>query len=745
MSNINPTYNDRVRYTLYNDNLGSVIITEPIGWQNDEKELSRHKTYFGFVSTFSNSSKYIGSAKDFIKLVYDLEGIEGKIELTREERHPQTDLFVLSYRGSLDMSTLEIEDNKIALKFNSGGIEQLLKARESEAVEIDRLDTIDGKSIPEIQPITVTLEGRRIFLKSKWETNGIPNSLELYTESTAGNVRNQTGGIALTLLSKSYESAQSSLTGSKGNENEGNTGMMFFAVSDKKRRIRLKISKLTFQYDISESRIDDGSWFDISIAKYKDGENYNNPERITLFSLNDHAMRSSSGNVFSTIPFDSYIDIEKGDSLCLEAWQHVDHRGSVSNPFLSFCRITISNIVGDISIEEDSFFEGTNTKAVLAHELVDRLVTIGTNKEKSFYSEFLGRKDIGYEKDNFGAFFAMAHGFWVRQFDKLPLPNEDLDITNLFKPLTTSFKDAVESIDSIFPIGIGFETIGKKERVRLEELSYFFNNNITIKLPNQVKNVKRSTANEYYYSSLEFGSEKGGDYEEAMGLDEFNAKSTFTTVITRITNLFSKVSKYRKDSYGMEFARRKQKSLNDTEDTTYDTDVFLMDLKKGIGDVYEQRKWDDDFEKIPTGVFSPETATNLRFSPLNCLLRHSWWFGGGFKKNINNFVRYASSTANSQLSTKINGNGNEYAENGNIINSELKKARFYPEWIEFEYFCSFEVMRNVEGESLILGKKVKNFYGLVEFTNENNEKERGFLFNLKPNGKGQWKLLKANR
>ena len=54
-------------------------------------------------------------------------------------------------------------------------------------------------------------------------------------------------------------------------------------------------------------------------------------------------------------------------------------------------------------------------------------------------------------------------------------------------------------------------------------------------------------------------------------------------------------------------------------------------------------------------------------------------------------------------------------------------------------------MQQVSGTSIILGKKIQNFYGLVEFTNERNETEKGFLMNLKPNGKGSWKLLKANR
>ena len=88
---------------------------------------------------------------------------------------------------------------------------------------------------------------------------------------------------------------------------------------------------------------------------------------------------------------------------------------------------------------------------------------------------------------------------------------------------------------------------------------------------------------------------------------------------------------------------------------------------------------------------------------------------------------------------------NEYSENGNIINSELTTPRFFPEWIEFEHVCDFWTMQQVEGFTTIQGKEIPNFYGLVEFINENNEKEKGFLFNLKPNGKGAWKLLKSNR
>jgi len=740
MGNLN--YFDRVRYTLFNKNQGSLIIEEPIGWKSDEKELARHEQYHGIISRFSNSSKFIGDGKEFIQLVDDIDGINADIQLKREEKNPQTDVWNLGYSGNLDLSTKETENNQIAIKFNSGGLEQILKARESESVEIDRTTTIDGKTIPDILPITVALDGRRIFLKSKLETKLNDNSLSLYCESNAGNTRNQTAGIPFSIINKSYEQVQEVLSGNTASENTGTTGMMFFANSDKKRTLHIK-TNFTFKFDaVSQDHVD-WSTFSINLTKFKNGVDYNTPTRIPLFSLSSKsAIGGANGKTFS-VNYDGIIDVESGESLAIEAFEKADFKSS-PNAKLA---INLTEILGTLFVEEDSHNEKSTTKAILAHELMDRLVTIATGKEKAFYSDFLGRTDLGYTVDGPGALTAVTHGFWIRQFDKLPIPSEATATTskieNLFKPLTTSFKDAVASLDSVWNIGIGIEIVGNKERVRMEELSFFYNNNVTIRL-GQVKKVKRSCATEYYYSSLEFGSEKGGTYEEAMGLDEPNGKSNFTTVINRLKSTYSKLSKYRFDTYGMEFARRKPKSLNDTEDTPYDSDNFMIDLKRGITATFEQRKWQDDFENEPTGIFDPSSATNLRFSPVNCLLRHSWWFGGGFKKYLTDYVRYGSSSANSQLKTKLMGK-NEYSENGNIINSELFPARFFPEWIEFEYECGFSTMQMVEGKTIIKGKEIMNFYGLVEFTNENNEKEKGFLFNLKPNGKGQWKLLKSNR
>ena len=99
MSNINQGYFDRVRYTLQNSELGSLIIQEPIGWNEDDKELSRHKDYHGIFPKFSNNLKFINDAYDYLKTARDLYGINASIRLVKDEKHPKTDEWVRVYDG----------------------------------------------------------------------------------------------------------------------------------------------------------------------------------------------------------------------------------------------------------------------------------------------------------------------------------------------------------------------------------------------------------------------------------------------------------------------------------------------------------------------------------------------------------------------------------------------------------------------------------------------------------------------
>lgn len=735
---IAPIPYDRVQYTLSYPGEPSITIQEIKNWGEDEKEYSRNNDYDGIFANFSNSLEFVEDGMRFIQFIDSVYGINADIRLVKEERHPTTDAWTETYSGFLDLSTLVENDNSITIKLNSGGIEQLLKTREGEMVEIDRSKTLDGMELPEISTVNIPMDGRKIFLLSKMEETD--NELIQY------EVISQKLVPPLKKTISSDERIISTLENFDGNYALNFDGdhyrpepqQFFYDKNDRYKVLNLEFD-LNFKIEVWPGGTE--QWPDVylEIRKYSFdedniGDNYGYTFVDSLIAKHWVATPSTQMQTLTYSnkgnPF--IVTLQKNESLMYVIWR--------DSPF---ARTKYQAIKTEMVITEHSFFDPTSCKMVLAHELAERLLNIITNR-KQFYSEALGRITMDqYTADGIASKTGFANGLMIRGFEK-----DIEELENKFKPLTTSWRDFMEAMRITWKLGVGIEFTGRRERIRMEEKSFFYQPHVTIKLPNQVSNIKRSKATEYYYSSLEIGYEKGGSYEESMGLDEYNGKSTFTTVITRVKNIFKAISPFRTDSYGAEFARRKPKSLFPLEDTRYDQDVFQFDLKK-IAGLFFIRKWDSDFAELPKGVYSPETAYNLRYSPANLILKHGWEIASGMIKYPMDYIRYGSSTANSNLTTRLTG-GVEISENGGesgtiVQNQDLPRAKFVPEWIEFEHQCGFDVMQQVNGTSLILGKKIPNFYGLVEFKNKLGDIERGYLFNLKPNGEGLWKLLKSNR
>jgi hypothetical protein len=731
VSTINPTYNNRVEYSLQHKEYGSLIVTEPIGWRTDGKEFVRSKKKHGVFYKFSNNLKFIEDGADFIRIIRKLYGIETDLRLVRKEKHPKTDVWTKSYDGFLDLSTFSIQNKQVSIKFNSSGLEQLIKSRESEKVEIERTDSIDGDLLSDLSTQTIENKARRIFLRTTF--NGEDESTKSISnhKGFGGKTIDKISPFPTKRTTRSHSFAFNPIYSPNFDEGEDDSisaAHCFILDVDRERTLKMKfdlsfiVSALKIEEEKSREKLE------LRLVTYSDGLDFN--VKNIEFSLD-----IKSTGVFNDVVFERTLNLKKGDSVSLHFFSSAKLGGLFDYGHWSF---NYTKCNSEIIIEEDSSFSPTPSKIILAKELGQRLLEIITGKSDILYSELLGRTDLGYDNDGIASMTGFSHGHWIRGFDKLPVSDE-----NKYKPFSTSFKDYLENLIALWNVGLGIEKVGYKERIIIEDLKYFYGNFVAIKLPNRVKKLKRSEAKEYYYSSLDIGYSKGWDNEEAMGLDEYNAKSNFLTNITKLKNTYTKISKYIAASYAKEFIRRKPKEDYPTEDHRNDKEIFVMDLKRGVNG-FEERLWQDDFTNEPTGVFSPETATNLRFSPLNIILRHSWVLASGLLKYATRHIKFGSSEGNSNLKTKLN-NGLEYSENGNIINSELQRPRYIPEWIEFEHEVNFEINQSLEGTTKINGRDIPNVYGLIEFINDENEIEKGYLFSLKPNGSGKWKILKANR
>src|SRR5690606_21463762 len=546
-------YSNRVRYYLSSRNFGTIQIHEPIGWNEDEKEFSRAKDYAGVFTNLSNSLKFTREAKEFINLVYQIDGINAEVILQKDSKHDQTDEWQNEYTGTLDFSSMEEENNQLSLKFNSGGLEAILKSREGESVEIDRLNTLDDKPIPELPIYKVNLPGRRIFLESTWNASPMNYFKELLVETaaTTGATRYCTNTFPMEITKKSQEQANSLFDGLNGNEYVGQTSMMLLIPVDRQRTFKVNVSQLSFNgYGMNNSPVDNG-FVSVSLVKYKlEGElSRISNAVIELWRRNFTSNHDIPSGLFN-IPDGNYtITLNQGEALGLEVMLCADFKANWGAVGAIFRRKYFYKILsGKISIQEDSVFQPTICNAVKPFDLANRLVQIITNRKNAVRSSILEK---GKWKD-----LMITHGFWIRGFNKeldLTLPEEN----RKFKPLTTSFKDFITSLSAVCNIGVGIEKEGAREYVIIEDLKYFYNKNTTIRLPYQVSKVKRTVDHSNYFQSIDIGYEKGGEYEEAMGLDEFNIRNTYTTCIRKIDNKFTQISKYRADSYGIEFARRK--------------------------------------------------------------------------------------------------------------------------------------------------------------------------------------------
>jgi hypothetical protein len=438
MGDINTSFTERVRYTLFHKESGSLILkNDPKGWNEDQKEIARNKDYHGIFASFSNNLRFVGDAKDFIQSVYDVYGINADIRLKKEILHPKTDLWVDDYSGYLDLSTREVQDNKLACKFNSGGLEQILKARESEQLELDRETSIDGITIEPLAPKQLKLDGRRIFLKSRWETDTDNNGAYFGIQSRAGAIREATVAIPLVLKSKSHEEAQDASNLNQNIPWEGSVAAYFIAKSEVDRTLNISFN-LSFLIKIFEYRFVSAFKFAVFLTVYNEDESVFS--RITLEEFtNDYYLQGKRID----INFQETVTITKGQSISLELYEYANFMNVDFTQPTAIVRFTISNIICSVTVEEDSKFDPTTSKFLLVHDVFSRLCDIITNKKYNFHSKYFGRKDLGYSKDGPGAFFGLTHGFWVRGFDKLPLSTEENP--NLFKPMTTSFRDALDS------------------------------------------------------------------------------------------------------------------------------------------------------------------------------------------------------------------------------------------------------------------------------------------------------------
>lgn len=748
MNNIERT--NQVYYELYSKRLGTLIIQEPEGWENDTRSFDRDKDSKGITTKTDVSLKFYGNGADFIKTIYTSFGVRENTILTKYQKSVDTisEEWEFKYAQQLDLTTYNEDSRTGRVEINAaeGGLYDEIKARESDDYNILDNQSADGKFIGELADVTKPFQPlvKGIFAESYLKDNnrlGYTVITKTYSESDSYVVRT----IPLKVIYNSDEKdvTEPDLGGesyddipnhSPTSENEGDdevTGNHFFEQAEQDKTIRVRL-KLVFKIEDFYQRNTYANEFKVALRTSKSVNN------VSLLKTHENLpMVSKNGSYYSidpktdrneyTVEFDRIIEVYKGESLSLVfASAYFTALGNGSNTAKTETTLNIAK--SWVKIEDQTGYDISTSRCLKPIDLFNRLVakiTSQTNIVRSSIFEEGGE----YEK------FVVDNGFWARQFpDKIEKEEGEFEEIQF----NTSFKDAFKSFCYLEPLCWFVDIVNNQQVIRIEKATYTMQNFIGVKLES-VDEIKHKSSKKDWFGNIKLGHNKSLDYEELNGLDEPNGLSLFTTPLKE-KQTYEVISKYRFDSIGYELIRRKPFTQYPKEDTTRDNDIWIHDAKI-MGSIYTHNRYTDIDYELPKGIFEPETAWNLRLSPMNRLV-----YGHGYavKRCLyhfpTEFIRFASSNSNQNLITEKDGF--ELKEDGKVMIANLGTPKVEATMSTLSFRMTQELEDKFLGFTKIGNNQIPNYFGLIEYKDK-GIKRYGRLVKLESSDKSKLTMINA--
>jgi hypothetical protein len=379
--------------------------------------------------------------------------------------------------------------------------------------------------------------------------------------------------------------------------------------------------------------------------------------------------------------------------------------------------------------------QSSTAQAFFVYEAIERVVNSITGKQNAIYSDYFGREDIGYGINGPGSLFTILNGFLIRKFIQNNVP---------LRKLTTSLKELLSSLISIFAIGLTYEYIDGNQTVRIEDKNYFFQPN-EILMIEDCSEYSEETADEFVYNEIEVGYSKFPEEGEYM-LDEFNTKQEYSTPIKTNKNKLSLISDLIASGYAIEFTRRLQFEDEPVDSSNYDDDNFIIAARL-VGDQWKSEK-NESFTVTNGTIFSPETAYNLRITPKRNLFRWAQFINGGlFWCKNTDAIKNTFYKNNGDAETLLTGETKKIKEKADIILTDFDGRNHYfkPIWIHFKCRLSPDQVRQIKEAHTGLDEAHKN--GYISTKDMDGNIVSGWLYELSYSPASEaatFKLLKAD-
>jgi len=761
MYDIRVDKSNHVRFRLKSAVQPELKIKEPSGWNNDDLNFVRHEDYHGILIEFTGDLTFHKEAKEYIQADFEALGINSNMELKKYELTEVGGVikWALVYVGYVDYTTKSEVNHNLSVKFNSNKLENIIDSRKSDEFDFEREYSIDDVLLEKLKTNSTELDGIELYEDNILSPITDPDDLNSdYIELDGGKQKidlignsNGVNGVfnySFPIMKTDKETSSRISSPDAMDINVDQATKMFFVDSTNPNDFESTDLKLDIFYNVDvDFKVESSSSFNrrslilqlCRLVRPVDELEY---EIVSVTDLHEVNITNLDLNNLSHSGSIRITDLAYNEGLILGLKHIISPVSGVGwnrniHPH-TFAWVNSWNINVSLLTKKE---KTTNHEFLFIHEAVDRLMNIITSRKDAFNSRLFGRKELGYINDGEYGLIGIISGYWIRNFDSS---------YELYKSMTSSLDDIIDSLKAVFNIGVGIEIIDGVQKLVIEDLKYFYQNETVVELNKEIYNYKSKIKKEDYFSTIEMGYSKGGEYDDAVGLDEPNRKTSRITPINKVSNTYRQVSSIRADDIGSELIRKLPADLFPKEDTSQDDNNWFLDLKRNIDNIgtYVQKEWADRLRFEPENLSYSSTFKSFLFTPLRMFFRHSWVLRAGMNEliNLSKNVSHSDSDGNSTLKTWFKEDTESFSEDQSILVKKMSPPLFKPNKITFNHKVDKNLLNLILGKTQVLYNDelvmVPNYYFKFSFSNPEGKKQSGYLTSFQPKS-GEFEFIEA--
>lgn len=633
------------RFTLNNIIAGSHQISEPDGWKNIAIKLDRSPEFHSLVELIDTAFFFynLGGGKDGGRqYLYNIERTQGinaivtlKVEVTEDDNN-----YDLVYQANLDLSTItDISKSDKFYRFSCTlkpiDLWAMFMNRKGTKVNLNSTTDLDGGVVPipdkiglellsqviqqkftaseniTIVDITIPANSNLQFAFDNVDLNEVVDRFDLPISDTldpapafnlkyAGTYRFQ---IVMTVLQWIDVNGLNTMT------NLSATGLDF-----KVRHIKMgAVTPSTFVY----------------VATRTDHINASATAGYSKYTLDVTIKANAKDDVsfyFDTAatPFDPFAAAPNDRILVILGNNNSDSGES---------RIRDIHDTSTIIVTGNTTYPQTRSDAFLIHDSVSAIVKrIAPGFD--IYSDYFGGSLQGYGADGCGYLYGLLLGLHVRGY------------TFTEKPFAISFDNWWNGANPIFNIGIGQETIGGIEYIRIEKKDYFYDDTPILTFSN-VEGIERSYDQSMIFKSVEQGY---GNWsaESGSGIDDVQTSHNYSTIFKIIGTEISNLSSWFAASLGIEQTRRNRAGKG--KDWRLDNEIIVISIDKNQSASPELfiPEIGSPFTAM-SGILNPTSRYNIRLTPFRNFQRWIRYYSASLQIYLSSVFRFNESEGNSEL------------------------------------------------------------------------------------------------